>query len=204
MFYILIFLITSNVFGIHKEKIEELQYLYNNYYLVSYWDQILYIKESTPLSVQEITNWIYTESNFNPYAFNRRTNDKGLVQLHDVDYLVNKYWDKDYSFNIWDGRHNLYVGGSYLIDLISEFGKEHGIIAYNTGPTRVRRGKILKFGIEYCNKIVIPDIVAEVNIIFIGDNSSCTLVFTSSPIYDKREYISEILYKIFNIPLDYI
>lgn len=129
--------------------------LYSYDHIKKYDNQLITFSEKHNIKINNLYSWIMVESSGRSTAYNLRSDDKGLVQLNDVDYLVSKYWDKDEEFDVWNGDHNLYIGLRYLDDLIEEFGIYFGFVAYNIGPTRVRNGRILKVGIEYANKIFI-------------------------------------------------
>jgi len=119
----------------------------------NYSAQLINFSRTYKVDISILELWIFLESSGNERAYNRYSKDKGLVQLHDVEYLVSKYWDKSEDFNVWNGEHNLYIGLKYLGDLIEEFGTYFGFMAYNIGPTRVRAGRILKVGINYSNRL---------------------------------------------------
>lgn len=122
-----------------------------------YASQLFTFSLEQGVSVYHLQKWVLNESTGNERAFNTVTRDYGLCQLHDVMYLKNKYWDKETTFNVWNGEHNLEIALAYLKDLIQEFGIHHGFMAYNIGPTRIRKGKILEIGKIYVGKIFNQD-----------------------------------------------
>lgn len=135
-------------------SIKEVNFISREYVLSEkYLPQLIEFSRKEGISLKILQNWILAESSGRERAFNRKSLDYGLCQLHDVDYLVEKYWTSEEPFNIWNGEDNLYIGLAYLSDLIKTFGKKDAFLAYNIGRGRVSRGEKLKSGIEYLRKI---------------------------------------------------
>ena len=167
-------------------NINDLKFINSGYSLDSkYLTQLIEFSLLHDISIETLQNWVMAESSGRERAYNRRSKDYGLCQLHDIDYLVGKYWTGR-EFNVWNGEHNLFIGLAYLSDLINEFGVYKGFIAYNTGQIRVRTGKILKVGIEYVNRILPIQADAECKLTFIADNFRLVLIFQEQELYDKR------------------
>ena len=142
--------------NIYSIEIKNIQFIFSGDRVIPF----KYLPQLFPFSLEHqvelvyFQNWILTESGGNPRAYNRYTRDKGFCQLHDIEYLVNMYWDESLGpFDVWNGSHNLKVALGYLSDLINEFGIEKGFMAYNIGPNRIRQGRILKVGKRYVEKI---------------------------------------------------
>jgi len=174
--------------GIHA-NIKDLHFLNTGYTLhKKYIPQLIDFSLKHNIHIENLQNWIMAESSGREKAYNRKSRDYGLCQLHDVDYLVNKYWDPDLTgaFDIWNGEHNLFIGLAYLSDLIKEFGVYKGFIAYNTGQTRVRAGKILQVGIKYVSSILPGEKKESEKLPFIADNFKLVLIFKEQELYDKR------------------
>ena len=181
----LLFLLLICAAGVHA-NIADLHFLNTGYKLhKKYIPQLIQFSQKHDIRIETLQNWIMAESSGWERAYNRKSRDYGLCQLHDIDYLVGKYWTGG-KFNIWDGEHNLFVGLAYLSDLIQEFGAYKGFIAYNTGQTRVRAGKILNVGIEYAEKILTEEKEQSEKLPFIADNFKLVLVFRQQELYDKR------------------
>jgi soluble lytic murein transglycosylase-like protein len=84
------------------------------------------------------------------------TGDLGLLQLNPkyVEYFVGQYWDMDYTFDVWDPKHNAYVGLSHLKYLLDTFDTvEEAVAAYNCGEGRVLQDDIPLSTIAYVYKI---------------------------------------------------
>lgn len=170
-------------------SIQDIEFINREYILDSkYLLQLIDFSLKYDIRIETMQNWIMAESSGNEKAFNRKSGDKGLCQLHDVDYLVGKYWQQPSNtrqFNVWNGEHNLFVTLAYLSDLIDRHGVRLGFMAYNIGPGRVSRGQILNCGIEYVAKIL-PEEITPITLDFIGDNSRLIITFTYQELYDDR------------------
>ena len=168
-------------------SIKDIEFINRGYALDSkYLPQLIDFSVTHNIRIETLQNWIMAESSGREKAYNRKSKDYGLCQLHDVDYLVKKYWRCKEIFDIWNGEHNLFIALAYLSDLIQEFGTYKGFIAYNTGQTRVRAGRILKVGIEYAEKILPGEKEGPAKLPFIADNFKLVLVFRQQELYDKR------------------
>lgn len=139
--------------GVHA-NIADLHFLNTGYRLhKKYIPQLIAFSQKHDIRIQTLQNWIMAESSGRERAYNKKSLDYGLCQLHDVDYLIDKYWTGG-KFDKYNGEHNLFIGLAYLSDLIDKHGIYYGFMAYNIGPGRVSRGKILKVGIKYVNSIL--------------------------------------------------
>lgn len=127
------------------------------------------------------------ESSGNERAYNKYSHDYGLCQLHNVKYLVRKYWHTSghtKPFNVYDGEHNLFIALAYLSDLIDSFGVRYGFMAYNIGSGRILRGDILQCGIDYVNRILPEE--SETKYYLIIWNPHIIMRFREQELYDKR------------------
>ena len=190
LFTVCLFLLLLICAYVHP-TIQDLQFINREYNLKNkYLPQLIDFSVTHNIRIETLQNWIMAESSGREKAYNRKSKDYGLCQLHDVDYLVGKYWGPTGPltgpFNVWDGEHNLFIALAYLSDLIQEFGTYKGFIAYNTGQTRVRAGRILKVGIEYAEKILPGEKEGPAKLPFIADNFKLVLVFRQQELYDKR------------------
>ena len=134
--------------------LKEIRFLSREYILDSkYIPQLIDFSRREDIPLKVLQNWILTESSGDEKAFNRKSKDYGLCQLHDVSFLKEKYWKRSEPFDIWNGEHNLFIALSYLSDLIKTFNKKDAFLAYNIGRGRVSRGMVLKCGIDYVGKV---------------------------------------------------
>lgn len=167
-------------------SVKDIEFINREYALDSkYLPQLIGFSLEHDIRIESLHNWIMAESSGRERAYNKKSRDYGLCQLHDVDYLVNKYWHGQEPFDIWNGEHNLFVALAYLSDLIDRRGVYYGFMAYNIGPGRVSRGQILNCGIEYVAKIL-PEEITPITIDFIGDNSRLIITFTYKELFDDR------------------
>ena len=170
-------------------SIKDIEFINREYALGSkYLPQLIEFSLAHNIRIETLQNWIMAESSGREKAYNRKSKDYGLCQLHDVEYLKNKYWypiEHKEPFNVYDGTHNLFVGLAYLSDLITTFGTHYGFMAYNIGRGRISRGEILQCGLDYVEKILPEEIIPE-QVIFIGDNSRLLITFGYQELYDKR------------------
>jgi len=136
-------------------SIKDIEFINREYILDSkYLPQLIKFSLEHNIRMETLHNWIMAESSGRERAYNRKSGDKGLCQLHDIKYLKNKYWHMSGLFNVYNGEHNLFVALAYLGDLIDTFGIYHGFMAYNIGRGRIARGEILNCGIKYVNFIL--------------------------------------------------
>lgn len=185
LFTVFLFLLLL-IAAYNHATIQDITFINREYALDSkYLPQLIDFSVTHNIRIETLQNWIMAESSGREKAYNRKSKDYGLCQLHDIDYLVDKYWTGG-NFDIWNGEHNLFIALAYLSDLIQEFGTYKGFIAYNTGQTRVRAGKILQVGIEYAEKILTGEKEGPAKLPFIADNFKLVLVFRQQELYDKR------------------
>ena len=69
------------------------------------------------------------------------TGDLGIMQLNPkyIPFFLDKFWSKEYpEFDVFDARHNVYIGLSYLKWLHDHYKVNwwQAIIGYNCGPQR--------------------------------------------------------------------
>ena len=169
--------------------IEDITFINRQYSLDSkYLPQLIDFSLEYDIRIETLHSWIMAESSGREKAYNRRSKDYGLCQLHNVKYLVNKYWQplsKTEKFDIWNGEHNLFVALAYLSDLIDRHGVRLGFMAYNIGTGRILRGDILECGKAYVAKIL-PENVAPVRQFSLINRTVFILTFQEQILFDKR------------------
>lgn len=166
-------------------SVHDIHFLNTGYKLhKKYIPQLIEFSQKHDIRIETLQNWIMAESSGREKAYNKKSRDYGLCQLHDVDYLVGKHWTGG-KFDKYNGEHNLFIGLAYLSDLIKDFGIYHGFMAYNIGRSRVARGEILQDGIEYVNRIF-PEQMEKGSVVYFGDNGRMVLTFREQELYDKR------------------
>lgn len=169
-------------------SIKDIEFINREYALDSkYLSQLIDFSLKHDIRIETLHNWIMAESSGRERAYNRKSKDYGFCQLHDVEYLVKKYWSCKEIFDKWNGEHNLFIGLAYLSDLINELGTEKGFMAYNIGRSRILRGEVLECGVAYVAKIL-PEEPPEVYIVPFKVVTDCDLrlVFWQQELYDKR------------------
>lgn len=78
-----------------------------------------------------------TESDENPNAIGDSGTSFGLMQ---VQNLVGNYYGQASGNALLEPDKNIEVGSKFLADLISKYGVDGGIQAYNLGETKYRQG----------------------------------------------------------------
>lgn len=173
--------------GVHA-SIHEIRFINHGYTLdKKYLPQLLTFTRKHNISLETLQNWIMAESSGNERAYNKYSHDYGLCQLHNVKYLVRKYWYMSghaKPFNVYDGEHNLFIALAYLSDLIDSFGVRYGFMAYNIGYGRISKGDILQCGIDYVNRILPEE--SEIKYYLIIWNPHIIMRFREQELYDKR------------------
>lgn len=172
-------------------SIKDIEFINREYILDSkYLPQLIKFSLEHNIRMETLHNWIMAESSGRERAYNRKSGDKGLCQLHDVKYLVRKYWTLTGPFtgpfNVYDGEHNLFIALAYLGDLIDTFGIYHGFMAYNIGRGRIARGEILNCGIKYVSSIL-PGETQPVTIRYPLIYRYSILTFQEQVLFDRRE-----------------
>lgn len=147
--FLLLLIAAYNHASIHDVEFISREYILDSRYL----PQLIDFSLKHDIRIETLQNWILAESSGREKAYNRKSHDYGLCQLHGIDYLVKKYWTGG-KFNVWNGEHNLFIALAYLSDMINEFGTYNGFIAYNIGRSRVIRGEVLECGVAYVSRIL--------------------------------------------------
>ena len=74
-------------------SIKDIEFINREYALDSkYLPQLIEFSLAHNIRIETLQNWIMAESSGRERAYNRKSRDYGLCQLHDIDYLVDKYW----------------------------------------------------------------------------------------------------------------
>ena len=79
-----------------------------------------------------------TESNLNSKAIGDNGQSFGLMQLQLPTAKGYGYYGS--SFGLLNPETNIYFGNKFLMDMISKYGKNKGIMTYNLGETKVKKG----------------------------------------------------------------
>ena len=185
LFTVFLFLLLLIAYYNHA-TIQDVEFINRGYVLDSrYLPQLIEFSRSHDIRIETLQNWIMAESSGREKAYNRRSGDKGLCQLHDVEYLKNKYWHGQKKFSVWNGKDNLFIALAYLSDLIADHGVYYGFMAYNIGKSRIVNGNILNCGIEYVKRIL-PEVKAE-DKNYITLDFKYVLIFREQILFDDRK-----------------
>jgi hypothetical protein len=119
----------------------------------THWLQGLCEEKEVPFKV--IYNLINRESQFCWWAYGVNENgtwDMGIMQLNSryLPEFLSLYWDKEEPFNVWNPKHNAYIGVSLFKDLIKQTGSlYYACIAYNAGVNAVEHGTYPLVSLNY-------------------------------------------------------
>ncbi len=190
--YLFIILLSLITLVAAYPSIDDITFINREYVLDSkYLPQLIAFSRQYDIRIETLQNWIMAESSGREKAYNRRSKDYGLCQLHNVKYLVRKYWTLTGPFNVWNGEHNLFVGLAYLGDLISELGTYYGFMAYNIGSQRIKDGRILDCGRKYVSRILPGEKGAPVRQLTVTSTYNKSLLTFKEQILfdDRRKYV---------------